>query len=75
MEVKTTDIKVALQILERDYIHSTGLGHHDYSTADTVFDENSDTTMCPACGATFIPSSTTTCPECGLSFADTIFKR
>jgi hypothetical protein len=68
LEVKTTDVKEALQILKRDFIQSTGLIHHDISTIDMIFDENAATTVCPACGTTFIPNSTKTCPDCGLWF-------
>jgi rRNA maturation endonuclease Nob1 len=68
LEVKAEDARQAMHILEQDYIRSTGLSHHDLSTADAVFDEQGATAVCPACGKTFSPGQTSTCPECGLIF-------
>ena len=62
------DAQQAVHILEQDYLKSTGLASHDLSTADAVFDESASTTVCPACGTTFVPGTNTVCPECGLAF-------
>jgi predicted RNA-binding Zn-ribbon protein involved in translation (DUF1610 family) len=68
LEVKAGDAKQAMEILEQDYLKSTGLASHDLSTADAVFDETAVETVCPACGTRFMPGSSATCPDCGLSF-------
>nr|WP_073614930.1 hypothetical protein [Desulfopila aestuarii] len=68
MEVRLADAKHAQQILEEEYLRSTGISSHDLSTADAVFDENALSTVCPACGSAFTPGDDATCPECGLSF-------
>ncbi|WP_136805448.1 hypothetical protein [Desulfosediminicola flagellatus] len=68
MEVKTEDAEQAIAILQQEYLQSTGLASHDLSTAGAVFDENAVTTVCPACGTTFVPKETVTCPECELRF-------
>lgn len=66
MEVRIADSRHALELLEEDYLRSTGLTRHDLSTADAIFDETADSTVCPACGTAFVPQLTATCPECGL---------
>ena len=66
MEVKSTDLQRAAELLQREYMESTGLGTYDLSTAGAIFDEGADSALCPGCGATFLPTSSS-CPECGLS--------
>ena len=67
MEVKSTDLQRAVEVLQREYMESTGLSGYDLSTAGAIFDEGAASTLCPGCGATFLPTSAS-CPECGLSF-------
>ncbi len=72
MEVKVADAEEAVAILEQDYLRSTGLSHHELSSADAVFDESALTTVCPACNTSFVPQESSVCPECGLSFGETL---
>ena len=66
LQVRTDDVGVALDILEKDFQRSTGLAHHDASFGNAVFDNRASETVCPACGHTFL-TSRTDCPDCGLS--------
>jgi len=68
LEVRLADARNAQQILEEEYLRSTGISSHDLSTADAVFDEAAQSTICPACGAAFSPGDDATCPDCGLNF-------
>ena len=68
VQIRSTDLQEVRQILEAEYIRSTGLAEHDISTVGAVFDTEAEEATCPACGHTF-PTAFSACPECGLNFA------
>ncbi|MFW2367846.1 MAG: hypothetical protein ACN4GW_15630 [Desulforhopalus sp.] len=67
LQVRKEDMDAVTQILTRDFISSTALDDYDLRNADAVFDQQADTTLCPACGCSFSPTIGA-CPECGLCF-------
>ena len=43
------------------------LSSFDSNLSEEIFDQNKDTAVCPACGASF-STKESECPECGLVF-------
>ena len=68
LQIKSTDMDEAAEVLARDFVKSTALNVEDLKHADVVFDEQAAETVCPACGCKFSPT-VGACPECGLCFA------
>ena len=66
--VRREDLESAGSVLSQDFVSSTDLANHDFSSQQSgVFDERNVST-CPACGFQFIPDEPV-CPECGLCFS------
>jgi hypothetical protein len=67
LQVKREDAQEALEVIEEEHRRTTGLGQHDHSSADAVFNPHAPEACCPACGHSF-PTTEKACPDCGLNF-------
>lgn len=68
LEVRETDLRDVMALLQQEYLESTGVMDHDVSTAGSVYDAGAAEVTCPACGHTFAGGAAE-CPDCGLCFA------
>lgn len=67
LQVRQGQLQETVTLLEHHFRNSTGLGEHDTSHSNGLFDERVAMATCPACGFSFA-TTTTTCPDCGLCF-------
>lgn len=67
LQVRMTDVPEVMAVLTREHMQTTGLGDHDTSLGEAVFDPEAASATCPACGCTFATDDKT-CPDCGLCF-------
>jgi len=68
LQIKKSDGESAMAVLSQDYIKSTALKSHDLVHVDTVFVQEAESNICPACGCRFGSGAEMICPECGLCF-------
>jgi hypothetical protein len=67
LQIRMTDVEDIMGFMAREHIQTTGLGDHDTSYVDAVYDSTAMNTTCPACGCSFSPQNKI-CPDCGLCF-------
>ncbi len=65
--VRREDLRDVADLLQQDYVQTTGLLDHDLSNLEAVFNTAAEEATCPACGCTF-STSQAACPDCGLQF-------
>jgi rubrerythrin len=68
LQIRREDGELAMEVLAREFKRTTALDHHDLTHIQSVYDQGTGETVCPACGFRFSTSSST-CPDCGLCFA------
>jgi hypothetical protein len=68
LHIRMQDKDRAIAVLNSEFEKTTELHQYDLSTADAVFDQGANMTICPACGYEFMPTSSA-CPDCGLQFS------
>lgn len=67
LQVRAEDVEDALVIIKQEYLRLTGSSEQELNPNGSVFDQQADEVICPACGHNFSPTITT-CPDCGLCF-------
>ncbi|MGD9950092.1 MAG: hypothetical protein AB7U29_16690 [Desulfobulbus sp.] len=67
LQIREQELQQVMAVLAEEYWQSTGLDDHDTQFAGSVFDDQAEEALCPACGHRF-PTSESTCPDCGLCF-------
>lgn len=67
LQVREEELEQVMAVLAEEYRQSTGLADHDTRFVGSVFDEQAEETLCPACGYRF-STRESTCPDCGLCF-------
>ncbi|MDD2463296.1 MAG: hypothetical protein PHI97_04810 [Desulfobulbus sp.] len=67
LQVREQELQQVMAVLAEEYCQTTGLADHDTQFAGSVFDDQAEDALCPACGHRF-STQENTCPDCGLCF-------